>query len=256
MDVKVDNEFVNKVVNNCQFCAQRKLSGIQRKSHLHISAQRPFEKIALDIAGPLPISRQGNKYLLSIIDVFSRFIVLAPLSSLETKTVTKSLKEKWFNNFGLPDLIISDGGTYFTSVAMQGFLKSLSISHHITSPYHPSSNGLVERSFYTIKDRIYATCAERRCEWDECLHLIELGLRSSPNITTGVSPFKIIYGFMPRIFEDPLVLKPYHEILKERKVIRENVKNIFDGYKQDADEIQHKFKVGDIIMIRSHIKKP
>ena len=147
------------------------------------------------IAGPLQLFCQGNVYLLSIVDVFSRNVALVPLRSTDSLAIIKSFQRKWVSHYGYPETISTDGASYFTSYETESYFSRKNIIHHVSSPYHPQSNGLVERYFFTIKDMVYASSQEKKVDWDTVLWEVELGLRSSTQQATGKSPFKIIYGF-------------------------------------------------------------
>lgn len=222
-----------KVINNCQFCLERKQPIWFKKSKMNYVANYPFEKIAMDIAGPLTRTKTHNLYILSIIDVFSRYIILAPLKDIRSNSVITVLKERVVANFGYPNEIITDGGSYFNSSEFNVFCKDYSIDHHITSPYHPSSNGLIERYFKTVKDMVSTTSRAENKNWDEVLHMVELGMRSSENKTTGRSPFAAIYSFNPRVSR-----------YKVTENCFTNVRNTM------------KFKIGDFVYIKSPNSHP
>ncbi|KAL0155309.1 hypothetical protein M9458_049572, partial [Cirrhinus mrigala] len=97
----------------------------------------PFKRIAMDIVGPLERSKTGNQYILVVSDYATRYPEAFPLRSITTP--------KLFSRVGIPDEILTDQGTNFTSQLMRQFQQQLGIKSIRTSPYHPQTDGLVER---------------------------------------------------------------------------------------------------------------
>ena len=250
IDIKNVGKTVHNVISNCIQCAERKSPGKQVSEKLHYSAKNPFESVALDVSGPLPKTMKNNSYLLSIIDVFSRFIVLVPLNNIETKTIIDALNANWISLFGFPKILISDGGSNFTSNEMREYCLRHSIQHHVTSAYHPSSNGLVERSFFTIKDMIYATSKKENADWDEVIWRVLLGLRASKS-SLNYTPFEIVFGFNPRL--SPLETDLNNKL--DRRKIRKEIYDRNEEISMKNKTFLHKFKVGDTVMVRSATKK-
>jgi len=116
---------------------------------------------------------------------------------MKSVDIAKIMKEKLITQFGIPEEFVTDGGSNFTSAYMKKFFDENGIKHHITSPYHASSNGLVERYFRTIKDMAYSSAHTERKDWDEILHIVEFGVRSTTNKSTGKTPFERVLGFLP-----------------------------------------------------------
>jgi len=244
-------EIVKNVINNCKFCAQRKVAHYANEEK-HFTASKPFQTIALDIAGPLPTTKMGNRFLLCIVDIFSRYVSLFPIKNIDAQTILNIMQNDWIPSFGLPDIIITDGGSNFTGNVSANFFCCNNIKHHVTSPYHPQSNGLVERFFFTIKDMIFASCAESGLEWDKVLNKVVLGLRSTQHSATGYSPFQIVFGFTPKLYPT----YKCNEQAKARREIQKEIQDKNDKIAKKNSLVQHKFKRGEKVMIRVPEKKP
>lgn len=104
----------------------------------------PWSKVALDIVGPLPLTKDGYRYLLTFIDFGTRFVEAIPLKRVDTMTTCKALMQV-FACFGVPETILTDNGSNFTATVTEELLKHLNCSHITSTPYHPQSNGMVER---------------------------------------------------------------------------------------------------------------
>ncbi|XP_063600010.1 uncharacterized protein LOC134776228 [Penaeus indicus] len=155
--------------------------------------REPFSKVVIDCVGPLPKTKRGNKFLLIIIDVATRYPEAFPLRRITTKNVVKALI-KFFTQVGLPAVVQSDQGSNFTSKLYENVMKSLGIQQCRSSVYHPQSQGVVERFHYTLKTMIKAFCLETGSEWDEGIDLLLFSVRDSVQESLGYSPFQLIYG--------------------------------------------------------------
>ena len=112
--------------------------------------REPFERIALDIVGPLRRTRKGNQYILVICDYATRYPEAIPLRSIDAGTVAEHLIQL-FARVGIPKEILSDQGTNFMSQLLKELYNLLQIHQIRTSPYHPQTDGLVERFNRTLE---------------------------------------------------------------------------------------------------------
>lgn len=135
----------------CTICSARNGPGRRRKAELQIhNVGSPFERIAVDILGPLPKSVSGNRYVLVVTDYFTRWPEAIPLPDQQTPTIVEALVTHVFSRFGIPLEMHSDQGRNFESNIFKEVIKLLEIKKTITTPIHPQSNGLVERLNRTI----------------------------------------------------------------------------------------------------------
>ena len=102
--------------------------------------------------GPFVSSRRGERYILSIIDCFTKYLILVPLKDHTASTVSKALYERVIEYFGCPRKILSDRGTEFTGRIWTDLMDLLGVQRVLTSPYYPQGNGIVERSHRTINN--------------------------------------------------------------------------------------------------------
>ena len=111
----------------------------------------PFEKVIIDCVGPLPRTKSGNQFLVTVMCSSTRFPE-AILLRITAPVVTKALL-KFFTVFGLPREVQTDQGRHFKSRVFAQALKALGIRHVTSSPYHPESQGALERFHQTLKSR-------------------------------------------------------------------------------------------------------
>ena len=152
----------------------------------------PFQRVAIDIVGPLPRTKRGNKYVLTIMDHATRYPEAVPLKRIDAATVAEELCTV-FTRLGLPSEILSDQGSNFLSDLMTQVTEILGITRLKTSPYHPQTNGMLERFHLTLKSMVRKTADDKR-EWDTCLPYVCFAFRDAIHSSTGFTPFQLLFG--------------------------------------------------------------
>ena len=104
----------------------------------------PFSRVTMDLVGPFPRSRSGNRYVLVMCDYATRYPEAVPLRNIDAETIAEELV-KIFARVGIPQEILTDQGSNFQSQLLQELYHLLRVSAIRTSPYHPQTDGLVER---------------------------------------------------------------------------------------------------------------
>ena len=184
---------VRQFVRNCGDC-QRAAKNTNAKAPLQPLpvVSEPFAKVALDIVGPLPRTKKGNKYLLTMICLFTKFPVAIPVRRIDNETILNAMVEV-FATYGIPHEILTDQGSVFCSRLTRAFCKLLNIDKVRTSPYHPQSNGSLERWHACLKSML-RKAGKNLKEWDCTLKYLLMAYRDSPHSVTGFSPFSLMFG--------------------------------------------------------------
>lgn len=177
--------------------------------------KEPFEKILIDCVGPLPKTKAGNQFLLTIMCTATRFPEAIPLRRITTPVVVKALT-KYFTTFGLPKVIQTDQGTNFTSKLFSQVVKMLGIQHVLSSSYHPQSQGAIERFHQTLKNSLKKYCVDSGREWDEGVPLVMFALREAEQEALGFSPAQLVFGHTLR---GPLKLLKEHCLNSDETVL-------------------------------------
>lgn len=180
----------------------------------------PFERIIMDCVGPLPRTKSGNQFLLTLMCASTRYPEAIPLRKITSSSVVKAMT-KFFSTFGLPRVIQTDQGTNFQSKLFKQVLKELNIQHTVSSAYHPESQGALERWHQTLKSMLRKYCIETEKDWDEGLPFVLFAAREAIQESLRFSPAELVFGHTLR---SPL------KILKE-KILEINVspqENILD----------------------------
>lgn len=161
------------------------------------AVQEPFSRVIVDCVGPLPRTKSGNQFLLTIMCASTRFPEAVPLRNIKAKTIVKALT-KFFTLVGLPSAIQSDQGSNFMSGIFQQVMHELGIAQYRSSAYHPQSQGALERWHQTLKNMMRVYCFQTEKDWDEGIHLLLFAARESVQESLGFSPFELVFGHTVR----------------------------------------------------------
>ena len=159
----------------------------------------------MDIVGPLRRTKRGNRYILTMMDFASRFPEAIPLRRIDAETVADALCTV-FTKFGVPEEILSDQGSQFMSSLMKRTMALLGVDQIRTSPYHPQTDGMLERFHGTLK-RMMQKRGNASKEWDMYLPYLCFAYRDSVHTATGFTPFQLLFG---RDVRGPLSLLKAH----------------------------------------------
>ena len=188
----------------CDVCQHAKTTNpTPRAPLMPLAVEGPNHRVGVDIIGPMPITRRGNRYILVMIDYFTKWCEAIPITQQETKTVATAIVDEWICRYGVPVYIHSDQGSPFESHLMAEICKILKIEKTRTSPYHPEGNGLVERTNRSIKTILQTLIDQTRAdEWDEYIPKCLLAYRASLHSSTGFSPALLQFGRELRLPSD------------------------------------------------------
>ena len=179
------------------------------KIHTHVKT--PFEQlppptkrfshIHVDLVGPLT-SCEGKNMLLTVIDRWTSWPEAFPLSTTgeaaSAQACAKLIVREWIPRFGVPDMVTSDRGSQFTSELWTSMCRLMGIIRDTTTAYHPQHNGKIERWHRTLKNALRARLLGRH-NWIAELPWVMLGLRTTPNLDTGISPALLVMGQHPAL---------------------------------------------------------
>ncbi|CAC5404177.1 unnamed protein product [Mytilus coruscus] len=199
LDYRILNNITRKDVEQwckcCNICASRKPPSKKPKAPLQqYNVGAPFERIGIDILGPLPKSTRGNKFLLVIGDYFTKWMEAIPIQDMEATTVANKLIERIVTIFGVPMEIHSDNGSNFESNVFAEMCKILGINKTKSTPLRPPSNWVVERGNRTIENMLSAFVSKNQKDWDDYISLLMMAYRSSEHQATEISPYEMVFG--------------------------------------------------------------
>ena len=238
------------------------------------STTTPFELVSIDLCGPLPQTSKDNRYILSMIDKFSRFCMLIPLPDIKTLSVVKGYRQ-WINLFGAPNNLLSDNGSQFTSEIFKIFNELYDVKQRFSTPYYPESNGQVERLHRWIKERLSLIAIDAGLNfingddnWDDYIGIIQHSYNSTPNTMTKFSPNKIIFGqdlktnikgerITPKLKSKSQSTLDFIKYINNTKSIIQNKANInqsrYDKVRSKSYNkkrcVPYSYEIGDLILI-------
>ncbi|CAG2224639.1 unnamed protein product [Mytilus edulis] len=186
---------VRTYVNGCDKCAKRKSPQKSKRAPMAlVEANGPMERIATDILGELPETESGNKYILVVSDYYTKWTESFAMPNMEAKTVAKIIVEEVIVRFGVPHWIHSDQGRQFESLLFQEMCCILNIKKTRTTPYHPKSDGMVERFNKTLATMLSSFVEQNQRDWDEYIPFVMMAYRASEHETTGQTPNSLMLG--------------------------------------------------------------
>ena len=184
--------------------ARRPQTPHQQAPMQNIVTSRPFEKIAADLT-ELPLTRRGNRYVLVVMDYFTKYLNLYALPDQRATTVAKCLFEDYISHHGVPQSLHTDQGRQFNSDLVKELCNRLGIHKTRTSPYHAMSDGMVERANGTIKDQLAKYLYTRGGEWDDHLRQVEFAYNTTVHSSTKRTPFFLAHGRVAHLPADLLL---------------------------------------------------
>uniref|UniRef100_H3AFS8 Gypsy retrotransposon integrase-like protein 1 n=1 Tax=Latimeria chalumnae TaxID=7897 RepID=H3AFS8_LATCH len=183
----------------CLACQSRNLPVPHHKAPLQqIVATYPFEKVAADLT-ELPLTSKGNRYLLVIMDYFTKYVNLYAVPDQRSVTVAKCFFEHYIRQHGMPKSIHMDQGQQFESDLIQDLCHFLGIRKTRTTPCHAQSGGMVERFKRIFKDQLAKHIFQHVNEWDSYLSQLELAYNATPHSSTSHTPFYLVHGRESRL---------------------------------------------------------
>ena len=183
----------------CGSCQQKRGKPKEQKQVLKsvLTGER-WQRLSIDLVGPMTPSSRGNTYLLTVKDCFSKWLEAFPIADITAKSVADTLEYNIFARYGMPETIHSDQGRQFVSAALKQVYDKLGIQRTTTPAYNPKSNP-VERCHRDLKACLTALAMEGHGDWEDNLPAALLALRSAKHDSTGVSPFYAMYGQEARL---------------------------------------------------------
>ena len=262
----------NLHVKQCATCNRSKKGNRTARSPLgSYHAGYPMERVHLDIVGPFHKSKSGNRYILVMVDQFTKWVELAALPEYNAQLTAKSVLQHFIATFGCPLEIHTDCGKNFESNLFKAFCDVFEIAKTRTTPYHPSGNGQCEIFNRTILQMIRSYISKGLKDWDEHLPLIAMALHSMKNPSTGFSANMLMLG---RETIQPIDLllglntqhsRELHEWVQElmsnlssvHALAREKIGQTQLRQKRDYDLklLVNTYNVGDVVYLRDSATK-
>ena len=253
-------------VETCITCQLQKKPSRKMRAAMQLHhAGAPLERVHLDMLGPFPPSRNGNVYILVLVDQFSKWVECYPTSDQTAQTVARVVVDEFISRFGCPLEIFTDQGRNFDSDLFRTLCSILDIKKVRTTPYMPASNGQVERYNRQICQMIRCFLQGRDDAWDEHLPRLAGAIRATPHRQTGFTPNMLMLGrealtpieltFRPCVVDSPQLSEAEYltnlrsRLLDAHEITREHLQATQAYEKKRYDLFLHSstFQPGDIV---------
>ncbi|RWS23877.1 gag-pol fusion protein-like protein [Leptotrombidium deliense] len=259
-------------VTSCPVCQQVKSFKHKSAELLPIEpGKRPFSQIGLDIIGMLPATSRGNRFIIVVTCYLTKFVVTQTTKNVTAKIVADFLMQEIILKYSAFEVLISDNGVQFRSELFEQLNKLLGSKHRFTTPYKPSTAGLVERTNRFVMQLIKSYVQKDPLEWDIVLpyitHIYNISFHSALN----TSPFYLTRGYVPKLpvdqclnLNNETVQNPgdyIYEVAinlqKAREEAKEHILNAQEKYKElfDKTHTNYEFNVGEKCYVNYPIRK-
>ena len=186
---------IRQHIRECLACAKNKPGGHGKNAPVQqFPAGGRHEMIGMDLVGPLPLTHDKNRYLLVIIDYWTRWAEAVPIPNKESATVAKAFMDTWVFRYGVPRAVLTDQGKEFDSYLFKDCCELMDSWKKRTTPFHARCNGLTERLNQTIERMLSAFVQENQRDWDRQIHPVMMAYRTAVQESTGVTPYAMMFG--------------------------------------------------------------
>ena len=209
------DEDIERMVKNCSNC--------QETRHKPPDwPQKPWQRVHADYAGPFL-----GKMFLILVDANTKWVDIHVVNSSSSQVTIEKMRIT-FANLGLPQILVTDNGPQFTSTEFSQFTKNNGIKHVTSSPYHPSMNGLAERTVQTFKEGMKR---QKTGSIETRVARFSFAYRNIPQSTTGVSPAVMMFNRPLRCHLD--LLKPDIEATVQSRQFQQQLNH--DAHSKDRE---------------------
>lgn len=232
-----------------------------------------FSRIHMDILGPITKTTEGHKYILLVVDSFSKWPEAFPLRTQDSTEIAKVLFKEIFCRYGAPYTIVTDRGQNFMSKLVTAVCQIFQVTRHFTSSYHPQTNATCERMNSTIAQCLRTYVNQSQTNWHDILPGILMAIRMSPSTqSSDLAPYQILFGkemYLP--FDTSLIPKDgmnqdakthVTNLMKHLKLVREiatqNIQHARQKQKEQYDKTSKEpnFSVGQSVLLhKPHVPK-
>lgn len=256
---------IKQHVKQCEVC--NRFKGLAKKPKAALQSYTvgsPIDRIGIDVIGPLPKTKRGNRFLLVIGDHFTRWMEVYPLPDQQADKVAEKFVGEFISRFGVPLEVHTDQGRNFESSLFREVCKLLEVHKTRSTSYRPSSNGLIEKFNYNLEKMIRTFVNSNMNNWDNFIGLLLAAYRSTVHPATGFTPNMMMFGrevILPNQIIYPLPDQKHNKNPEDYvgelrakleniyKVARENLKEYATRQKKDYDTriSENRYTLGQLV---------
>ena len=199
-------------------------------------ASETLVQITHRLCGTFP----GKMFLVTI-DAYSKWLDVQVVNAATSRVTIERLRTL-FATHGIPEIVVSDNGTAFTSAEFSQFMTKNGIRHAKIAPHHPSSNGLAERAVKTFKEGMKKCISSSSESIECCLSRVLFQYRITPHSTTGVSPSELLYGRR---------IRSHLDLIQPDLARHVEAKQMAQKKNHDRHSRDRVFQIGDLVFIKN-----
>lgn len=191
---------IARYIRNCETC--QRIKPVRHAPYGYLKAleipQKRWESISLDLITGLPISNSFDAVLV-VVDRLTKMAHFIPCNSnLDSQIFARIYRDSVFRLHGLPESVISDRGSIFTSKYTTDLCRLLNIKSRLSTAFHPQTDGQTERINAILEQYLRGYISYQQDNWVDFLSLAEFAYNNSISTTTKITPFFANYGYNPR----------------------------------------------------------
>lgn len=228
-----------------------------------------FERVFMDLVGPLPESHANNKYVLTIQDDLTKFMVAEALPDKHANTVARALVESFFLKYHFPKYLLSDCGLEFANKTQTAVCGLLKIQEIRSAPYHHQTIGSLENSHKVLGNFLRTFSDEDKFSWDLWLPYFTFAYNSTVHFATGYAPFELIFGENNPVPDGTLKqVSPCYDIDDYRSDLQNRLKIALEdartlqvkekekrklAYDKKNSTKEKTIKIGDYVLVKNQV---
>lgn len=260
---------ITDFIRTCSSCQRNKILVPKTKQPMKITdtLRRAFEKVQMDIVGPLPTTKKGNRYLLTLQDNLTKYSDAIPLPNIDSISIAVTFAKQFISRFGCPRAIHNDQGSNFVSRIMGNVCKIFKIQKITSTAFHPQSLGSLERAHRVFIHYLKHYCTQN--DWDDLIRFGLFSYNTFVHEATGFTPHELVFGFkaiIPSEFANQEIPRTYIKYLDDlfvkvtttQATAAENLEKAKYRSKLNFDKNMNprKFNVGDHVYLIKEPKYP
>ena len=188
------SDFIRDRITACHKCIARKSPVNRHQTMGHVPVSGRLKCVAMDLLDVSVISAKGHKYILVVCDYFTKYTEAYPIADKTARSVADALMDKWLPTYGFPLFLHSDQGEEFDNTMVHKLSELLGTVKTKTTPYHPPSDGLVERFNRTLLAMLAMFVSREHDNWDDLLPFMMLAYKTTVHTSTGFTPYRLVFG--------------------------------------------------------------
>jgi transposase InsO family protein len=263
---------VYNFIQRCFICQKYNRSYLRTPLQRQIIPPTAFHTVSMDIVGPVPPSPFGDRYILVIQDVLTRWVEFAAMKQADTTTIVNAFMATWITRYGVPQQVLTDRGSNFLSELAQAFYRAFGIKKVNTTAYRPQGNGANERSHGAMKAFFSKYLHSlSKSKWRFLLNDARYAYNTAFHGALGMSPYEALFALTPSLgilgipYEEkkyPDSFEEYYnmhrrDLISRRKLIQESLDKSQENAITLRNRHSHKipFEKGDWVLLKNHVPK-